>query len=153
MDPRDANAAGTSRPEETYKLIRKLGSGGFGVVELVQRSDNNELFARKSVDIFNLRAGDVKVLSNEAATLKLLRNEHIVSLVEFHEHWTRRSAELSLIMEYCEGGDLEHYITLCAREYKAHARDMKIPEDLVFLWLEQLAEALQVSVREVTWSA
>jgi serine/threonine protein kinase len=81
----EALTAGTNSPEEKYKWIRKLGSGGFGVVDLVQRSDNNELFARKWVNIYNLSMQDLVRL--EANVLYELRNEHIVSLVEFYEQW------------------------------------------------------------------
>jgi serine/threonine protein kinase len=149
----NANDATTSRLAETYRYIRSLGRGGFGVVELVEHSVSKKWYARKSMDIYNIPRQDVDVVRNEAKTLNQLQNDHIVLLVEFLEHSTDDKAELWLIMEYCDGGDLEHYITRRARECKG-TRDIKIPEDVVLLWLQQLSKALEVcmyiSERNVT---
>jgi hypothetical protein len=132
------SVANTSTTYE-YKHDRILGHGAFGVVSLVKRSDSGEQFAMKSV--CNVPNEYTAALRLEAQALAALRHPNIVQFVEVYVPPAGDSAKVCVIMEYCEGGDLNHYIDDCTT-----VRGRRIPEELVFLWLEQLANALVVSV-------
>lgn len=45
---------------------------------------------------------------------------------------------LYIVTEFCEGGDLEDYLQLLAKQ------SMTVPEALISEWILQLAEALKV---------
>ena len=94
----------------------------------------------KTIDLSILEVKDVQAIKGEADLLKRLRHKNIVSFVEAVLQSTPSTETLYLIMEYCKGGDLEHYL---AAESK---RGRKIPDSFVLVWLRQLSEALKVHV-------
>jgi serine/threonine protein kinase len=123
-----------------YELTdEELGHGHFGTVQLVRRIEDGTLYAMKKVDLLVLDPGAAIEISAEAKLLKSLRHSNIVSFVEAVKHVTIKRETLYLITEYCEGGDLEHYLSAQSRA------ERKLPESLIVGWLRQLCLALQVS--------
>jgi serine/threonine protein kinase len=68
----------------TYKVIRELGRGGFGVVELVENEDG-EFFARKTLQIpHHLDAAQVKArFEREVKYQSALDHENVVKIIDF----------------------------------------------------------------------
>jgi serine/threonine protein kinase len=96
--------------ETKYKMVQRLGEGGFGCVYKVKNRSTGSLYAAKVVDTpqrytQSLRTGEV--LPDEIAVLKNLRHDNIIRYVEHfrgEKHWV-------IVMEYLSGyEDLYEYL-------------------------------------------
>src|SRR5262249_49651052 len=96
-----------------YRLLRKLGSGGFGIVYLAEHVHNHAYAAVKVLDVRLTKNEDFKDFINEARTMRL-RHPHIVPLLDFG---VNRDDLPFLIMEYAPEGTLRD----------RHPKGMRIP--------------------------
>ncbi|XP_067829633.1 serine/threonine-protein kinase ULK3 [Heptranchias perlo] len=124
-------AAGCSPPKlEDFILTERLGSGTYATVYKAYRKVNSrEVVAIKCVSKKTLNKASVENLLTEIEILKTVRHPHIVQLKDFQ--WD--NGNIYLIMEFCAGGDLSHFI---------RGRRM-LPEHVARRFLQQLASALQ----------
>ncbi|XP_062926531.1 serine/threonine-protein kinase ULK3 [Mobula hypostoma] len=124
-------AAGCAPPKlQEFILTEKLGSGSYATVYKAYRKVNNrEVVAIKCVSKKSLNKASVENLLTEIEILKTVKHPHIVQLKDFQ--WDGEN--IYLIMEYCAGGDLSHFI----RSRRA------LPEHVARRFLQQLASALQ----------
>ncbi|GCC20094.1 hypothetical protein chiPu_0018734, partial [Chiloscyllium punctatum] len=124
-------ASGCAPPKlEEFILTEKLGSGTYATVYKAYRKVNSrEVVAIKCVSKKSLNKASVENLLTEIEILKTVRHPHIVQLKDFQ--WD--SENIYLIMEFCAGGDLSHFI----RTRRA------LPEGVARRFLQQLASALQ----------
>ncbi|XP_073219398.1 serine/threonine-protein kinase ULK3 isoform X4 [Lepidochelys kempii] len=123
--------AGWAPPRlEEFILTERLGSGTYATVYKAYRKKNaREVVAIKCVNKKSLNRASVENLLTEIEILKTIRHPHIMELKDFQ--WD--SDNIYLIMEFCAGGDLSHFI-----------RTRKIlPEKVARLFLQQLACALK----------
>ncbi|XP_037766482.1 serine/threonine-protein kinase ULK3 isoform X3 [Chelonia mydas] len=123
--------AGWAPPRlDEFILTERLGSGTYATVYKAYRKKNaREVVAIKCVNKKSLNRASVENLLTEIEILKTIRHPHIVELKDFQ--WD--SDNIYLIMEFCAGGDLSHFI-----------RTRKIlPEKVARLFLQQLACALK----------
>jgi serine/threonine protein kinase len=111
-----------------YRLIRLLGSGGFGDVYLGQQHHDNTLAAVKILKA-QLNAHEIKQFINEARTIRL-RHPHIVPLLDFGigNHDTP-----FLVMEYAPYGTLR----------QRHVKGERLPLAKILSYTKQVAGALQ----------
>ncbi len=65
-----------------YKLIRKIGEGGFGIVWLAQKVNSNEFIALKEVTSENISGHEIKALKLYAETFKNSPSEGIIPILE-----------------------------------------------------------------------
>jgi serine/threonine protein kinase len=84
-----------------YKLIKKLGEGGFGIVYEVENIDNNEKFALKKYRLAGEQKNGIPTdILREICCYKKFKdeNENIVKLfsIDCSNH------NISLLLEYCE---------------------------------------------------
>lgn len=86
-----------------YEVIKQLGQGSFGVVELIH--DHRSGFERvcKTVDTSNLSAHNLALIRDEVKALRELDHPHIVKLYDYIED----AGSLKLILENLSGGDCE----------------------------------------------
>jgi calcium-dependent protein kinase len=86
-----------------YEVIKQLGQGSFGVVELIH--DHRSGFEKvcKTVDTSNLSAHDLELMRKEVEALQELDHPHIVKLYDYVED----AGTLKLILENLSGGDCE----------------------------------------------
>ncbi|XP_041034124.1 serine/threonine-protein kinase ULK3 isoform X1 [Carcharodon carcharias] len=124
-------ASGCAPPKlEEFILTEKLGSGTYATVYKAYRKVNSrEVVAIKCVSKKSLNKASVENLLTEIEILKTVRHPHIVQLKDFQ--WD--NVNIYLIMEFCAGGDLSHFI---------RSRRM-LPEQVARRFLQQLASALQ----------
>ncbi|XP_060709568.1 serine/threonine-protein kinase ULK3 isoform X2 [Hemiscyllium ocellatum] len=101
-------ASGCAPPKlEEFILTEKLGSGTYATVYKAYRKVNSrEVVAIKCVSKKSLNKASVENLLTEIEILKTVRHPHIVQLKDFQ--WD--SENIYLIMEFCAGGDLSHFI-------------------------------------------
>ncbi len=89
---------------EKYKVDELIGEGSFGSVYLV-RNEQGEKFAYKRIKIDPFQAEEAE---REIDIMKRFTHPHLVQIYE--HHFEEEKEELHIIIEYCEGGDLSHYL-------------------------------------------
>lgn len=91
---------------DNYKKIRELGQGGFGQTYLVERKSDGVKFCLKEIDVKGLEAAELNFAKEEALKMINLRQ---LNVVRYEDHWLDDKdppETMSIIMEYCSGGDL-----------------------------------------------
>ncbi|XP_055316957.1 serine/threonine-protein kinase unc-51 [Sitodiplosis mosellana] len=118
--------------EYEYNTRDLIGHGAFAVVfKGRQRKPPNKIVAIKSITKKNI-AKSQTLLTKEIKILKeltALQHENVVKLYDCKETPT----SVSLVMEYCNGGDLADYLTTKGT----------LSEDTIRLFLRQLAGAME----------
>lgn len=111
-----------------YRIIRKLGSGGFADVYQVEHIYLNTPAAVKLLNA-NLASWDIQNFHNEAKTIARLVHPHIVRILDF-------GIEASvpyLVMEYAPNGTMR----------QRYPKGTMVPLPLVMMYVKQIASALQ----------
>lgn len=94
--------------KDDYRVMETIGSGQFGVCKKVKRHADGRLFVWKEIDYGMMNEDEKKLLCQEVNLLRDLRHEHIVRY--YDRIVDRRTCTLYLVMEWCEGGDLNAII-------------------------------------------
>ncbi|XP_047125133.1 uncharacterized protein LOC105848122 [Hydra vulgaris] len=88
---------------ENFKIVKLLGSGGYGKVYLCTEKNTGEKFAMKCIESENtdrnVIAQQVEQLKQEISVFKTLNHIRIVKYYGF----TYDSTSISILMEYMEG--------------------------------------------------
>jgi NIMA (never in mitosis gene a)-related kinase len=116
-----------------YTEIRKIGEGTYGQALLVERDRDKSEFICK---IINLKSSSEKEKENAAKECKLLSYLRHPYIVRYKESFLEEKS-LYIVMEYCEGGDLDQYIQSVRKQGGT------IPEDQILRWLTQAILALK----------
>ena len=92
-----------SDPFKEYKVIKNIGEGSFGKVDLVEHLITGKIRAMKVIQKKNMaqQNNEASVL-NELNILKKIDHQNVVRVYEFFSD----ADNYYLITEYCEGGDL-----------------------------------------------
>lgn len=113
-----------------YILTEKLGSGSYATVyKAYKKTGLREVVAVKCILKSSLNKASTENLLTEIELLKNLKHQHIVELKDFL--WD--SKHIFLVMEYCGGGDLSHFIR----------SKRTLPERIVRKFLQQIALAME----------
>lgn len=91
--------------KKVYHFESKLANGAFGQVYLASHRTTSQQFAIKVIQ--KKRVKDYKTFINEINILRKLEHPNIIKL---HEIW-EWSECCFLVLEYCQGGELFHFIT------------------------------------------
>lgn len=136
---RECNARGVTMPDQQetrlgqqigeYRLIHKLGGGGFGTVYLAEHVHQHTQAAVKVLDIPLSKPEDFRGFINEASMIRL-RHPHIVPLLNFG---ISRDDLPFLVMEYAPAGTLRD----------RHPIRESVPLPTIVWYVDQLASALQ----------
>ncbi|XP_018335806.1 serine/threonine-protein kinase ULK3 [Agrilus planipennis] len=113
-----------------YEIAEKVGVGSFSVVyKAYTKTNPKEVVAIKCIDKRYQQKSFADNVVKEISLLKLLKHDYIVRLIDFQSD----SKYIFIITEFCDEGDLSHYIR------KKH----KLAESLVKTFMQQLALALK----------
>jgi len=104
-----------------YRLGKTLGVGTFGKVKLAQRITDGKLVAIKCLNRSRIvLAAQGGRLAREIQLLKLLNHPNVIRLYEV----LHTPAEVLMVMEYVEGGDLLEVLNTQARFKEEEARHL-----------------------------
>lgn len=115
-----------------YTEIKKIGEGSFGKALLVQTEDGTKLVC-KMVDVSQASAKETQDAVKEGRLLAQFRHPYVV---RYRDNFID-SGWLSILMDYCEGGDLSKQIE------NARKRRQPIPEEQILMWITQALLALK----------
>lgn len=69
---------------DNYTLIKTLGQGQFGLVNLVQNKKNGRTYALKQIRIRESQDYDLETIKQEIEILRNLSHPHLVSIYEYY---------------------------------------------------------------------
>eukprot|EP00940_MAST-03C_sp_MAST-3C-sp2_P002715 g2715.t1 len=108
---------------EKYKVIRTIGKGTFGTVSTVERRSDGKIMVWKELDYGPMTDKEKQHVVAEVNFLRELRHPFIV---KYYDRIIDRSKmKLFIVMESCDGGDLQNLIRKCKRQ-KVYLREEKI---------------------------
>ena len=113
-----------------YKIIRKLGEGGFGEVYLVEK--NNKKYALKKIKD-KLNEKDIQQITKIINILSKINNKYII---RYYNTFKDKNS-FNIIMEYAGDKNLKQFINY----YKNNTQ--LIPEDIIIYIIYQLVKGLQ----------
>ena len=127
------SAATTKRSVGAYIVTKRLGNGSFATVWRGYHRHTLQPVAIKSISLAKLASNRKHVanLESEIECMRALQHENVVRLIETHDSERHKY----LIMEFCEGGDLSHYL-------RKHKQPLPLP--LAQRFAIQLKNGLQV---------
>ena len=100
---------------ENFILGKILGKGSYGSVRLVERKEDHQIYAMKSVVINNLKEKEKQNSFNEVRLLASLKHQNIIDYKE--SFFDEIEKTLNIVMEYADDGDLR---TKIAQTLKDH---------------------------------
>jgi NIMA (never in mitosis gene a)-related kinase 1/4/5 len=118
-----------------YDVQKVVGQGSYGRAILCKRKSDNRLCIIKQIAMGKLSRHEARMTEQEAALLHKLQHPNIVC---FWESFVA-NANLHIVMEYADGGDLEAYI----KNYTKTARGREMPEVQVLNLFVQLCLAIK----------
>ena len=89
-----------------YIIKERLGVGAFGIVYKVLKQTNNNIYVIKQVPLFGLSPKQISDVKLEAKILSSIKSIFIVRYYDSFEE----NNYLNIVMEYCDGGDLNQFI-------------------------------------------
>ena len=89
-----------------YIIQERLGIGAFGIVYKVLKKTNNNIYVLKQVPLFGLSEKQITDVKLEAKILSSVKSIYIVRYYDSFEE----NNYLNIVMEYCDGGDLNQFI-------------------------------------------
>ena len=128
-----SSASTTKRSVGAYIVTKRLGNGSFATVWRGYHRHTLQPVAIKSISLAKLASNRKHVanLESEIECMRALQHENVVRLIETHDSERHKY----LIMEFCEGGDLSHYL-------RKHKQPLPLP--LAQRFAIQLRRGLEV---------
>jgi len=104
---------------DNYNIIRTIGRGSYGTVDLIENKMTKEKFAMKTIQIVKL--DEIAEITNEIKIMEKINSKYITKIIE----WTHSGDSIRIIMEYAPNGDLDMLIKK-QRELKERLPDKMI---------------------------
>eukprot|EP00938_MAST-03A_sp_MAST-3A-sp1_P000865 g865.t1 len=106
-----------------YQVLKTIGKGTFGVVSSVKRLSDGKRMVWKELDYGTMNDKEKSHVVSEVNFLRELRHPFIVKY--YDRIINKKDMKLYIVMESCEGGDLQNLIRKCKRE-KIYVREEKL---------------------------
>ena len=118
-----------------FEVIKVLGKGAFGRVDLVKRKEDGKIYAMKCVKISQLNTKEQENALNEVRVLASINHPNIIGYKE--AFFDEPSKTLNIVMEFADDGDLETKI-------QNHIKNKtNFPENDIWSYLIQMIEGLK----------
>jgi len=111
-----------------FKVIKNLGHGSAGSVDLVENEETGNQYALKTIDLSNLNEKDRDSALSEVHFLKVLKGP---TLIKSYQSYVERD-KIMIFMEYAEGGTLADKIL----EYKLEGETFDT--EIILKWISQV---------------
>lgn len=89
----------------------------------------------KKIDVSNFTPEAKKSTIREARIIEALRHPNIVG---FKEVFMNRKEYLNIVMEYCDGGDLQQRIWDLSRKNRDKGTEEYLSEDQILIWFTMI---------------
>ncbi|CAG5123695.1 unnamed protein product [Candidula unifasciata] len=120
---------------DDFEVISTIGTGSYGTCKKIRRKKDGKIMVWKEMEYGTMTESEKQMLVSEVNLLRELRHQHIV---RYHDRIIDRSrAIIYIIMEYCQGGDLDTIIVQNRKE------GTHVPEDFAWKILIQTTLALK----------
>jgi serine/threonine protein kinase len=124
-----------------FDVAGKIGAGAFGAVYKVKRRKDAKIFCLKQINCEKMSKSERDAASQEMRILSSLKHRNVL---RFYESNMSKDGVLSLIVEYCELGDLNKQI---------NQRGGKLfEEDQVWTYFIQICSGLHCT-HSFAWSS
>ena len=117
-----------------FKIGRLLGKGAFGIVILVKRIIDGQIYAIKQVNISQLSDKEKNNALNEIRILASLSHKNIIGYKD--AFFDEKSKTLNIVMEFADGGDMSQKIKYNLRH------GLLFRENMIWNYLIQILEGL-----------
>jgi eukaryotic-like serine/threonine-protein kinase len=106
MDLRPGDTIFGRSRDESYEILRLIGSGNFGVVYEV-RDKEDKRFALKTIITAGLNQTRLNMLLNEGQAATMIRHENVLQVLYFHDGSQYPQLPPYMLMEHAGGGTLQ----------------------------------------------
>ena len=111
-----------------FKIIKELGYGGFGKVNLIFNISDNKYYAMKEISLKGETIENINNIKIEANILSKFKSENIV---KYYDSFIDKE-KFYILMEYCDGKNLKDFLD----EYKN--KNTLIEEDIIYNIIKQI---------------
>ncbi|ETM46186.1 ULK/ULK protein kinase [Phytophthora nicotianae] len=118
-----------------YVVTSKLGSGSFAVVYKGYHKVSKTPVAIKALSLHKLNSKLLSNLEMEIAIMRQIDHPNVVKLYDIK----KTEKHMYLVLEYCAGGDLQHYMR---RQQQQNSGNL-LPESVARHFLRELAKGMQ----------
>ncbi|OHS97014.1 AGC family protein kinase [Tritrichomonas foetus] len=91
---------------ESFRVIKKIGQGGYGRAFLVESLEDKQLRVVKQVNLAKLNS---KGMKNAIQEIKMMSEMKHFNIIRYRSHVIQKDI-LSILMDYADGGDVETLI-------------------------------------------
>jgi serine/threonine protein kinase len=120
---------------DDFEVLEQIGSGSFGQVFKIKRKADQKLLVWKVIHYGSMSSKERELLVSEVNIIKDLSHPYIVRY--YDRIIDRNKKNIHIVMEYCSGGDLSHFIKQNKKEGK------RIEEETIWKIFTQLCMALK----------
>jgi NIMA (never in mitosis gene a)-related kinase len=89
-----------------YIIKQTLGKGTYGIVYKVQKINTNSIYVIKQIPLSGLNQKERNEVEQEAKILHLINSNYVV---KYYDSF-KENDNLNIVMEYCDGGDLNDFL-------------------------------------------
>ncbi|KAG2773531.1 hypothetical protein PC129_g8278 [Phytophthora cactorum] len=119
-----------------YVVTSKLGSGSFAVVYKGYHKISKTPVAIKALSLHKLNSKLLSNLEMEISIMRQIDHPNVVKLYDIK----KTEKHMYLVLEYCAGGDLQHYMR---RRQQQNGGNNLLPESVARHFLRELAKGMQ----------
>ncbi|KAG6960762.1 hypothetical protein JG688_00009430 [Phytophthora aleatoria] len=119
-----------------YVVTSKLGSGSFAVVYKGYHKITKTPVAIKALSLHKLNSKLLSNLEMEISIMRQIDHPNVVKLYDIK----KTEKHMYLVLEYCAGGDLQHYMR---RRQQQNGGNNLLPESVARHFLRELAKGMQ----------
>ena len=89
-----------------YIIKETLGKGAYGVVYKVEKKNTNNIYVIKQISLKGLTTKEINEVNQEAKILNLINSDFVV---KYYDSF-KENNNINIVMEYCDGGDLNDFL-------------------------------------------